>query len=346
MENRKIKVLVVDDSILFRQTLIAHISAQPDFEVVGYAINAFDAKRKIPQLNPDVMTLDVEMPGMNGIEFVKQQMAERPLPVILVSSLNLSVFDALSAGAVNFVRKPDLSSSNSKEQFFATLTAELRTASNAKVRVKKQMQAPAMSAALPALSRRVLDSTIIAIGASTGGTEATLAVLEKLPANMPGIVITQHMPEGFTAMYAERLNRICNIAVKEAKNGDIIRPGQALIAPGNMQMEVVRMQTGYAVKCHPGQKVSGHCPSVDVLFGSMAKNVTIHQVGIIMTGMGRDGADGLLKMKEKGAYTIGQDKESCVVYGMPMVAYNIGAVTLQASCDNISTVLMNHLKKL
>ena len=346
MENRKIKVLVVDDSILFRQTLIAHISAQPDFEVVGYAINAFDAKRKIPQLNPDVMTLDVEMPGMNGIEFVKQQMAERPLPVILVSSLNLSVFDALSAGAVNFVRKPDLSSSNSKEQFFATLTAELRTASNAKVRVKKQMQAPAMSAALPALSRRVLDSTIIAIGASTGGTEATLAVLEKLPANMPGIVITQHMPEGFTAMYAERLNRICNIAVKEAKNGDIIRPGQALIAPGNMQMEVVRMQTGYAVKCHPGQKVSGHCQSVDVLFGSMAKNVTIHQVGIIMTGMGRDGADGLLKMKEKGAYTIGQDKESCVVYGMPMVAYNIGAVTIQASCDNISTVLMNHLKKL
>lgn len=346
MENRKIKVLVVDDSILFRQTLIAHISAQPDFEVVGYAINAFDAKRKIPQLNPDVMTLDVEMPGMNGIEFVKQQMAERPLPVILVSSLNLSVFDALSAGAVNFVRKPDLSSSNSKEQFFATLTAELRTASNAKVRVKKQMQAPAMSAALPALSRRVLDSTIIAIGASTGGTEATLAVLEKLPANVPGIVITQHMPEGFTAMYAERLNRICNIAVKEAKNGDIIRPGQALIAPGNMQMEVVRMQTGYAVKCHPGQKVSGHCPSVDVLFGSMAKNVTIHQVGIIMTGMGRDGADGLLKMKEKGAYTIGQDKESCVVYGMPMVAYNIGAVTIQASCDNISTVLMNHLKKL
>lgn len=346
MENRKIKVLVVDDSILFRQTLIAHISAQPDFEVVGYAINAFDAKRKIPQLNPDVMTLDVEMPGMNGIEFVKQQMAERPLPVILVSSLNLSVFDALSAGAVNFVRKPDLSSSNSKEQFFATLTAELRTASNAKVRVKKQMQAPVMSAALPALSRRVLDSTIIAIGASTGGTEATLAVLEKLPANVPGIVITQHMPEGFTAMYAERLNRICNIAVKEAKNGDIIRPGQALIAPGNMQMEVVRMQTGYAVKCHPGQKVSGHCPSVDVLFGSMAKNVTIHQVGIIMTGMGRDGADGLLKMKEKGAYTIGQDKESCVVYGMPMVAYNIGAVTIQASCDNISTVLMNHLKKL
>ncbi len=346
MENRKIKVLVVDDSILFRQTLIAHISAQPDFEVVGYAINAFDAKRKIPQLNPDVMTLDVEMPGMNGIEFVKQQMAERPLPVILVSSLNLSVFDALSAGAVNFVRKPDLSSSNSKEQFFATLTAELKTASNAKVRVKKQMQAPAMSAALPALSRRVLDSTIVAIGASTGGTEATLAVLEKLPANMPGIVITQHMPEGFTAMYAERLNRICNIAVKEAKNGDIIRPGQALIAPGNMQMEVVRMQTGYAVKCHPGQKVSGHCPSVDVLFGSMAKNVTIHQVGIIMTGMGRDGADGLLKMKEKGAYTIGQDKESCVVYGMPMVAYNIGAVTIQASCDNISTVLMNHLKKL
>ncbi|HCT91329.1 MAG TPA: chemotaxis response regulator protein-glutamate methylesterase, partial [Lachnospiraceae bacterium] len=182
-------------------------------------------------------------------------------------------------------------------------------------------------------------------GASTGGTEATLAVLEKLPANMPGIVITQHMPEGFTNMYAERLNRICSLEVREARNGDVIKPGLALIAPGAKQMEVVRSGYNYIVQCRPGAKVSGHCPSVDVLFSSVAKNVAINKVGIIMTGMGSDGAKGLLQMRNSGAFTIGQDKESCVVYGMPMVAYNMGAVCVQASCDNIPSVLLNHLKK-
>ena len=202
-----------------------------------------------------------------------------------------------------------------------------------------------MALPFPPLSRSVLDSTIIGLGASTGGTEATLAVLEKLPANIPGIVITQHMPEGFTEMYAQRLNRICSMEVREAKNGDEIHPGLALIAPGGKQMEVVRSGRSYMVQVHPGAKVSGHCPSVDVLFSSIAKNVLINKVGIIMTGMGRDGADGLLSMRQSGAFTIGQDKESCVVYGMPMVAYNIGAVCTQASCDNIPSVLMNHLKK-
>ena len=197
----------------------------------------------------------------------------------------------------------------------------------------------------PPLPRNVLDSTIIGLGASTGGTEATLAVLQKLPAGMPGIVITQHMPEGFTEMYAQRLNRICSLEVKEAKNGDIIRPGLALIAPGGKQMEVVRSGRNYIVQCRPGAKVSGHRPSVNVLFNSIAENVAINKVGIIMTGMGSDGADGLLNMRKKGAFTIGQDKDSCVVYGMPMVAFNIGAVCTQASCDNIPSVLLNHLKK-
>lgn len=355
MSQNKIKILVVDDSSLFRQLLIQNLSAQHDFEIVGYAINAFDAKQKIPRLNPDVITLDVEMPGLNGIEFLKQLLPQNPIPVILVSSLNLSVFEALSAGAVDFVRKPDMSASNSKDTFLSTLYTKVRIASKSKVRVQNQMSkssasataAPAASKPISfgALSHSCLDSTIIGIGASTGGTEATLAVLKKLPANMPGIVVTQHMPEGFTAMYAERLNRICALSVKEAKNGDIIRPGQVLIAPGSMQMEVVRSGMNYCVKCHPGQKVSGHCPSVDVLFSSIANNVNIHQVGIIMTGMGRDGADGLLKMRQKGAFTIGQDKESCVVYGMPMVAYNQCAVCVQASCENIPSVLMNQLKK-
>lgn len=352
MSQNKIKILVVDDSSLFRQLLIQNLSEQYDFEVVGYAINAFDAKQKIPRLNPDVITLDVEMPGLNGIEFLKQLLPQHPIPVILVSSLNLSVFEALSAGAVDFVHKPDMSTSHSKEAFLTTLCTKLRIASKSKVRVQNQLsktsassQTAGSSVSFSPLSRSVIESTIIGIGASTGGTEATLSVLKKLPASMPGIVVTQHMPEGFTAMYAERLNRICALNVKEAKNGDLIRPGQVLIAPGSMQMEVVRSGMNYTVRCHPGQKVSGHCPSVDVLFSSIAKNVAVHQVGIIMTGMGRDGAEGLLKMRQKGAFTIGQDKESCVVYGMPMVAHNLGAVTVQASCENIPSVLMNQLKK-
>ncbi len=348
---KKIKVLIVDDSSLFRELLMQSLSAHPDIEVAGYAINAFDAKRKIPILRPDVITLDVEMPGLNGIEFLKQLLPTNPLPVILVSSLNLSVFDALSAGAVDFVHKPDLSTHNSKEIFFSTLATKIVVASKSKVQTGRSYGSPtaepqAKSAILPTLSTSVINSTIIGIGASTGGTEATLAVLKQLPAHMPGIVVTQHMPEGFTAMYAERLNRLCKLSVKEAKNGDLIRPGQVLIAPGGMQMEVTRSGMNYSVRVFPGQKVSGHAPSVDALFTSIAKNVTIHQVGIIMTGMGRDGADGLLQMRQKGAFTIGQDKESCVVYGMPMVAYNLGAVAVQTSCNNIPSVLMNHLKKL
>lgn len=226
-----IKVLVVDDSSLFRQMIIQHLSSQPGIEVVGYAINAYDAGQKVPRLKPDVMTLDVEMPGLSGIDFLKQLLPKNPVPVVLVSSLNLSVFDALSAGAVDFVRKPDMSANNSKDTFFTSLTMKVRAASKARVRVGRQNNAaPAASAAakpipFPPLPRNVLDTTIIGLGASTGGTEATLAVLQKLPASMPGIVITQHMPEGFTEMYAQRLNRICSLEVREAKNGDIIRPG-------------------------------------------------------------------------------------------------------------------------
>lgn len=343
MLQKVIKVLIVDDSSLFRQMMMQYLATRSDIEVIGYAINAYDAKQKIPQLKPDVVTLDVEMPGMNGIDFLKQLLQTQKLPVILVSSLNLSVFDALSAGAVDFVRKPDMSKHNSKEAFFTTLVSKIHAASIANLRLPKPSSAPVPKLTAP--SHSTLNSTIIGIGASTGGTEATLAVLKKLPAQMPGIVVTQHMPEGFTAMYAERLNRLCKLEVKEAKNGDLIRPGLVLIAPGALQMEVVHTIRGYAVQCRPGAKVSGHCPSVDVLFSSIAKNVAIQKVGIIMTGMGRDGAEGLLKMRQKGAYTIGQDKESCVVYGMPMVAQNIGAVCIQSSCENIPSVLINHLKK-
>ena len=198
----------------------------------------------------------------------------------------------------------------------------------------------------PLGQRANLDQVIIGLGASTGGTEATLEVLKRLPADIPGMLIVQHMPTGFTQMYAERLNRLCHMEVREAKNGDEVRRGLALLAPADYQMRIVRSGTRYTVSCAQGEKVSGHRPSVDALFFSMAEQVRCKMVGIIMTGMGRDGADGLLQMRRAGAFTIGQDKESCVVYGMPMVAQNIGAVQVQASCENIASVLLRQLNTL
>ncbi len=346
---KKIRVFIVDDSLLFRKVLIDTLSQNPNIEVIGYAVDAFDAERKIPLLKPDVVTLDVEMPMVNGIEFVKKLLPKHPVPVILVSSLNLNVFEALSAGAVDFVRKPDMSSSNTASTFLNTLISKIFIASRAAIKVPVSphpLIVPGKSAMGKTTFSMDACSTIIAIGASTGGTEATLQVLKDLPADTPGIVVTQHMPEGFTKMYADRLNRLCAMNVKEAQSGDVIERGQVLIAPGDLQMKVVKMGSRYTVNCYPGEKVSGHRPSVDVLFQSVADTAGACSIGIIMTGMGRDGAEGLLSMKKKGAFTIGQDEESCVVYGMPMVAYNIGAVTKQVSCANIAGVLMKHLSSL
>lgn len=344
MLNKKIKVLIVDDSMLFRKLLIDHLSTLPDMEIVGFAINAYDARQKIPQLKPDVVTLDVEMPGLNGIEFLKQMIPKTPVPVILVSSLNLNVFEALSAGAVDFVRKPDMGPNNTTKLFLTTLENKVRIASQATVRVSGAPKAPEAVRPAGCISFPILKTQthIIAIGASTGGTEATLAILKQIPADCPGIVITQHMPEGFTKMYADRLNRICKMEVREAKNGDMIEPGLALLAPGNMQMKVVPAGSRFKVTCIQGEKVSGHMPSVDVLFTSMAEHVKRNGVGIILTGMGQDGAQGLLQMRKNGAYTIGQNKETCVVYGMPMVAYNIGAVCTQAPLEKIPETLKNY----
>lgn len=369
--NKKIRVLVVDDSVLARTLISNGLNASPKIEVVGTAFNAKDARTKIDQVKPDVMTLDVEMPGMNGIDFLKQLLPVVPLPVILVSSLDLRVFDALQAGAVDFVRKPE---PGKNEAFIQALTGKVIAAAGAHVRPrpgapalasKPALAAPAAGAARPAAgfnpalpakpalpappplgNRPSLDSVIIGLGASTGGTEATLEVMKRLPADIPGMLIVQHMPVGFTQMYADRLNRLCHMEVREAKDGDEIHRGLALLAPADFQMRVVRSGTRYTVSCKPGEKVSGHRPSVDALFFSMAEQVKCKMAGIIMTGMGRDGADGLLKMRQAGAYTIGQDKESSVVYGMPMVAYNIGAVQIQGSCEDIAGILLRHLQKL
>lgn len=353
--SRTIRVLVVDDSIVARKLIINGLSAHPNIEIIGYAINTFDAKQKIPRLKPDVITMDVEMPGQSGIDFLKQYLPLHPIPVVLCSSLDLKVFDALDAGAVDFVRKPSTQEDNAA--FIRSLTTKVLAASMAKVRAPRAAAASAAPSA-PATSAApltppvalggagALDQVIIGLGASTGGTEATLSVMKQLPADIPGMVIVQHMPTGFTKMYADRLNRLCQMEVREAQNGDELRRGLALVAPADLQTRVVRKGGKYVLTCTPGEKVSGHRPSVDALFQSMAESVQCKMVGIIMTGMGQDGAAGLLAMRQKGAYTIGQDKESSVVYGMPKVAYDIGAVATQTSCENIAPTLLRHLKSI
>lgn len=342
----KIRVLIVDDSMIARRILSDGLSRDTRLDVVGYATNASDSRRKIEQLKPDVLTLDVEMPGQSGLEFLKEYISQNPIPVVVCSSLNIRVFDALSAGAVDFVRKPDMSHPSSVDLFQRELALKVRAASRAHVRSTATLQMTRRAhpvSILPPLTSKSLDEVIIALGASTGGTEATLEVLRHLPANTPGMVIVQHMPVGFTEMYAERLNRICKMEVREAKNGDRIERGLALIAPGDMQMKVVHTGTGYTVSCQNAPKVSGHRPSVDVLFQSMAQSVRCKQIGIILTGMGRDGANGLLEMRKRGAFTIGQDEATSVVYGMPMEAYKLGAVCRQEPLERISDTLLRHL---
>ena len=356
--DHKLKLMVVDDSPLFRTWLIHSLSADDRFQIVGYAVNALDAQEKIPLLQPDMLTLDIEMPGMSGIDFLKRLLPVHPIPVILVSSLNLRVFDALEAGAVDFVRKPDEANGLSKEIFLSMLRSKLLVAAASHVHLpsvpaspqtaKKRIVSPLTAAGNPFLNRpktsaAASQETVIAIGASTGGTEAILEVVKNFPADTPGVVITQHMPAGFTAMYADRLNRICKMEVREAKNGDRIRKGLMLLAPGGLQMRVVPLGNSYAVSVQEGEKVNGHRPSVDVLFDSVALHVREHAIGVLLTGMGADGAAGLLRMRKNGAYTIGQDKNSCVVYGMPMEAHKIGAVCQQCPLNTIGQTVLARL---
>lgn len=351
----KIKILIIDDSLLFRNVLKSELNKDSHIEVIGTAVDPLDAMEQIKLLRPDIITLDVEMPKMNGITFLKKLMAENPIKVVLVSSLNISVFDALQAGAVDFVRKPDMSSGNDMQSFIRELKIKIKIASIAKLvtyksakkeETPKEEPAKTDSRPEPRMLLKAASRKVIAIGASTGGTEATLKILKDMPKDVPGILVTQHMPAGFTRMYADRLNKICTIEVREAKDGDRIESGLALIAPGDKHMELSKDEKGYYVKCRAGDKVSGHCPSVDVLFNSVYEIAGKNAVGIILTGMGKDGAQGLFNMKKAGAYTIGQDEKSSVVYGMPMVAYNIGAVMVQASIENIAEILIKHLNKI
>ena len=334
---KKVKVLVIDDSLIFRETVARGIANDKGIEVVGTAADVYIARDKILDLEPDVLTLDVEMPRMNGIEFLKKLMPQYPLPVVMVSSVSEHVFDALNAGAVDFVTKPDLNGERNLDSFVNELIIKIKIASMVKVgHLKKAYVGYQLAEGENSLN----PNTIIAIGASTGGTEAIYEIIRALPRDMPGVVVVQHMPPVFTAMYAGRLNNSCRMEVKEAKHGDVILPGKVLIAPGgNCHMRVNRRGNNYIVELTKGEKVNGHCPSVDVLFNSIATKVGENAIGVILTGMGYDGAKGLLNMKQAGAMTIGQDEQSCVVYGMPKVAYDIGGVTRQTTLKNIPQLL-------
>ncbi len=342
---KKIRVLVVDDSLLFRETIARGLAKDDSLEVVGTACDPFAARDMIEELEPDVMTLDVEMPKMGGIEFLRRLMPQYPMPVVVVSSVSHNVFDALNAGAVDFVTKPGPDNSSSMESLIRELGVKVKIASTAKVsHLKKTPQSA------PGQTARVGNEKgcgLIAIGASTGGTEAICSLLQNFPREMPPIVIVQHMPPVFTQMFAERLNRCCAMSVNEAVNGVELKPGQAWLAAGDMHMSVKKTGGLLTLESKPGDRVNGHCPSVDVLFNSIAplQKAGLSTIGILLTGMGYDGAKGLLAMRKAGAMTICQDEESSIVYGMPKVAWDIGAGVKQAPLDKIHELVFAAMQK-
>ena len=331
---RRIRVLVVEDSMFFRELMVKTLSKDPALEIVASARDAFEARDAIIKYRPDVMTLDIEMPRMSGIEFLRKLMPQYPMPVVMVSALSDKVFDALNAGAVDFVAKPAYSDRKMLEEFILKeLPVKIKIASTAKIGNLKKTVVPTLTENMSVEKKDL----IVAIGASTGGTEAIATILKEFGTDIPGVVVVQHMPAGFTEMYANRLNDQCRVMVREAKHGDKVMQGQVLLAPGgDCQMRVVKVNGTYQVEIKPGPKVSGHCPSVDVMFESVAQCAKDRALGIILTGMGGDGAKGLLAMRKAGARTIGQDEASCVVYGMPRVAYELGAVETQEKLTDIA----------
>lgn len=326
----RINVLIVDDSRLFREVIARGLSTDPLIDVIK-AQDAYEARDKILEFEPDVMICDVEMPKMNGIEFIERLLPQYPLPVIVISSVSEAVFNAMKAGAVDFVSKPSVDSVNSVEDFIYQLIDKVKVAAVANVantlKANKE-QSYGRQSIIPS-------DMIIAIGASTGGTEALCNLLKSMPSNSPGIVIVQHIPPIFSRMFAERLNIQTKLNCKEAENGDFLEQGKVIIAPGDKHMRIKKLGDRYKIEVFEGAKINGHCPSVDVLFESVAREAKNKAIGIILTGMGYDGAKGLLSMRRAGARTIGQDEKSSVVYGMPKAAYEIGAVEKQESLQDI-----------
>ncbi len=335
-----IKVLVVDDSPVFLNYMSSALNSIDGIEVVGTAHNTDAAREKILTLNPDVVTLDIEMPGINGITFLKSFTALYPVPFIVITGSQTGAAEALSAGALEFIKKPSGGSKEELDKFVLRVSTAVRFAKISRLQPRNKQTAVRLAAqpvAEPIVTAGGFRKDIvIALGASTGGTDALVEVVKRFPADTPPVIITQHMPPTFTKMFAERIDRISAMSAKEAENGDRLRQGQIIVAAGGLQMRLEKDHRGYYISSREGEKVSGHCPSVDVLFESVAKNAGANAIGAILTGMGADGAEGLLKMREAGAYTIGQDEETCVVYGMPCVAFKKGAVITQLPLQKIA----------
>jgi two-component system, chemotaxis family, protein-glutamate methylesterase/glutaminase len=339
---KPVRVLIVDDSALIRQLLTTLLSSDPEIEVVGTADDPYAARDLIKALNPDVVTLDVEMPHMDGITFLRKIMTLRPMPVIMVSTLTQAgadiTLEALEIGAVDFIAKPSADAAHALPALASELQAKIKDAARTRMSARAIMTAPAVRK----VARSVRpNGKIVAIGASTGGVEALKTVLMNLPPDCPPIVITQHMPPRFTAAFAQRLNRECPMAVSEAADGDVIEQGHVYIAPGSHHLQVVKAGTGYRCALDDGPPMSGHRPSVDVLFRSVARVVGRSAIGVILTGMGKDGADGLLELRKAGGLTIGQDEASSLIYGMPQVAFERGAVMRQCSLNQVADGILD-----
>ena len=367
----KITVVVVDDSALVRSMLTEIINRQPDMTCIGAAADPFVAREMIRNLNPDVITLDVEMPRMDGIDFLSKLMRLRPMPVVMVSTLTERGADvtlrALELGAVDFVAKPKIGVADGLRQLADDITDKVRIAAKARInRLHVPATAPAGAAGAPSASvrssgamatpatakpattspglGRLSTEKIIFIGASTGGTEATKEVLASLPADSPGVVITQHMPPGFTRNYAARLDSLCKISVKEATDGERILPGHAYIAPGGLHLSVERSGANDIARVQDGDPVNRHKPSVEVLFKSAARVVGPNAIGIMLTGMGADGAKAMREMKDAGAYCVAQNEATCVVFGMPREAIAAGAVQEVLPLTQIAQHVLDHLR--
>ncbi len=352
----KIKVMVIDDSAMVRQTLIEILSSDPDIEVIGSASDPFVAAKKMREEAPDVITLDVEMPRMDGVTFLQKIMSQHPIPVVICSSLAVNksetTMKVLEYGAVEIIQKPTLGTKEFLRESKIRICDCVKAAAMAKIKrisKKKEVQ-PKLSADVvlaKASSRAMIETTekVIAVGASTGGTEALRVLFESLPMDCPGMVVVQHMPENFTKAFAKRLDSLCQPTIKEASNNDTVLRGQVLIAPGNHHMLLKRSGARYYVEVRGGPLVSRHRPSVDVLFRSAARYAGGNAIGVIMTGMGDDGAKGLLEMKEQGAFTVAQDEASSVVFGMPQEAIKLGAADKVLPLDKIAAMVLREAAK-
>ena len=351
----KIKVVIVDDSALIRSLLKEIINSEKDMEVVGAAPDPLVAREMIRTLNPDVITLDVEMPKMDGLDFLEKLMRLRPTPVLMISTLTDKgsevTLRALELGAVDFVSKPKMDIQHSMKEYADEITGKIRMAAKARVKGLANSIGVASSktadAVLPTIRNKIMSTEkILVFGASTGGTEALKEVLIHLPPDCPGIVITQHMPEGFTKSFAARLDSLCRISVKEAEHGDRILPGHAYLAPGHSHLLLTRSGANYVCELSKADPVNRHRPSVDVLFRSAANNAGKNAIGIILTGMGKDGAVGMKEMHDTGAHTFAQDESSCVVFGMPKEAIAHGGVDEIVPLKEMSKAILNHLNSL